>query len=586
MNHSTTPSFGAIATGLLMAVVLAGCNPGTPDQNQQRQINVTGAAAPLSSSDYRALTPEQQYDVANKLLSSFYRGVPVDEFFDLSYGMSELRLRQPDFLATTRQALNRPLLPEVRASIRAEIGLLPDNTPVNQSNVLYEFTTNTNDNSTVLHRQVPLAQIIEYPISRDLYVEWMAYFLTNTIMFSPALEMESTDAKDAAFVYGFLRNSIRNGTSIQDTVRQYLGTQSRWRVSRSAENHALEAYELFLGLFETEEDSRRGGIACSEWRLTPESAQYQLVRSGEPNTQYQKVLDNYYILDCDDLHSLIVSHPLFIPRVTEVIVNYFLAEESAQVRSAFVASIAAAQPQTFEDIFSAILFSRHYLLHSERPLWFEENFFGTLHRLRWTVARNQGWIGRPVLRHLQEHQWSALFQRNMGSAAMEYKIGRTPSVPMDAMSFASQAKAMREQVFVNNRNGWQGGTYSSNTTGFRGLLLEAVPRTDDPTLWQTQRRPDVEALTAAEYLDYLFLTTLRRRATDAERHGLLSVMRTDDGTPGMDLIREIDGAVSVRPNNNYYYTEVAQIVFEYVARLPEFYYQRRTFAVAGTGGAQ
>lgn len=576
MNPQKNRSLGAVIAVLLLPWVVVGCNPGTPDQNQQRQITVIGAAAPLSSTEYRALTPEQQYDVANKLLGSFYRGVPVDEFFDLSHGMNELRVRDDDFLATTRRSLTRPLLPEVRAGIRAEIGLLPDNTPVNQAGTLYEFTTNTNDNTTVLHRQVPLAQILEYPISRDLYVEWMAYFLSNTIMFSPALEMESTDAKDAAFVYGFLRNSIRNEVSIQDTVRQYLGSQSRWRVSRSAENHALEAYELFLGLFDTEEDSRRGGVACSEWRLTPESAQYQLLRSGEPNQQYQKVLGRYYILNCDDLHNLIVSHPLFLPRVTEVIVNYFLAEESADVRSEFVASIVAAQPTTFEDIFTAILFSRHYLLVTERPLWFEENFFGTLNRLRWSVARNQGWVGRPVLRHLHEHTWSGLYQRNMGSAAMEYKIGRTPNVPMDAMSFSTQAKAMREQVFVNNRNGWHGGTFSGNSEGFRGLLLEHVARTDDSGLFNTQRRPEIEAMTAAEYVDYLFLTVLRRRATEAERDALISLMRTDDGTPGVDLIRLINGEVRVRPNNNFYYTEIAQIVFEYVARVPEFYYQRST----------
>ncbi|MFY0665538.1 MAG: hypothetical protein JXQ97_13010 [Natronospirillum sp.] len=345
----------------------------------------------MSSNDYRALTPEQQYDVANKLLGSFYRGVPVDEFFDIQSAgsMTTLVSRQPNFLADTRSALNLSLSPDTRLAIRQEIGLFIDDSPMGGSDVLFDFE-NRNASSTRINQQIPLAQIAEFPLSRDLYIEWMAYFLANTIMFSPALEMESTDSKDAAFVYTFLRNNIRTGATIQDTVRAFLGTQSRWRVSRSAENHALEAYELYLGLFDTEEDSRRGGVACGDWRLTSEQDQYQIMRTGEPNTQYQLILEKYYVLDCSDLYNVIVSHPLFIPRVTEVIVNYFLAEESADTRSAFVASIVEAQPQTFEDIFSAILFSRHYLLHSERPMWFEENFFGTLHRLRWSVARNQG----------------------------------------------------------------------------------------------------------------------------------------------------------------------------------------------------
>lgn len=577
MSHSNPSAFAAIVFCLGSVLWLSGCNPGTPDQSSSTTKSPQGSAAPLSAAEYRSLTPEQQYDVANKLLASFYRGVPVDEFFNLANGMDSLQVRDPHYLQTTRQALTHTLPAEERASLRAHIGLLPDDSAINDD-TLFEFTTNRNDNTTVLHRQIPLAQVLTFPVSRDMYVEWMAYFLANTIMFSPALEMESTDAKDAAFVYGFLRNSLRDGVSIQDTVRQYLGSQSRWRVSRSSENHALEAYELFLGLFETEEDSRRGGIACGDWRLTSESAQYQLMRSGEPNREYQKVLGNYYILNCNDLHNLIVTHPLFVPRVTEVIVNYFLAEESADVRSRFVASIVATRPQTFEDIFTAILFSRHYLLYSERPLWFEENFFGTLQRLRWSLARNQGWIGRPVLRHLQEHTWSALYLRNMGSAAMEYKIGRTPNVPMDAMSFSSQAKAMREQVFINNRNGWQGGTYASNSAGFRGLLFEPVERDDDSELFNSQRRPLIESMTAAEYVDYLFLSALRRRASAEEREALIALMRTDDGTPGIDLIRSIDDVVRVRPNSDYYYSEVAQYVFEYIARLPEFYYQRRTTA--------
>ena len=41
-------------------------------------------------------------------------------------------------------------------------------------------------------------------------------------------------------------------------------------MSSSPENHALEAYELYLGLFETEEDSLRGGIACKDLYLTPD----------------------------------------------------------------------------------------------------------------------------------------------------------------------------------------------------------------------------------------------------------------------------------------------------------------------------
>lgn len=557
---------------VLSAVGIVACNPGTPRDRDATTYEAEGAASHLSNSTFRSLPPEQQYQVANRLLTTVYRGVAVDEFFDLSDGLYPLQPSNRNFLRDTRAALTTPMSSAERAAARARIGLNSDDTPTNDEDALFEFTNSSNDNTTPLYRQIPLAQISEFPLSRDLYVEWMTYFLANTIMFSPALEMESTDAKDAAFVYNFLRQRIKNDESVRDIVRAYLGTQSRWRVSRSAENHALEAYELFLGLFDTEEDSRRGGVACQDWRLTSESAQYQLVRSGEQNEEYLRILDNYYIRTCDDLYNVIVSHPLFMPRVTEVIANYLLADLPVEERMKVVEGVLKGGPTTFEDIFTALLFSEAYLLQTERPLWFEENLFGVLHRMHWSVERNQGQIGRRITREIQEYGWSDLNQRNMGSSAMEYKIGRTPDVPMDALSFASHSKAMRERVLVGNRQGWEGGTWSSNERGYRGLFLEAVPHPEEADVLQTAVREDVANLNAEDFIDYLFLTTLLRPATGTERDALMDML----GPEGRNQIY-FDQALEehrVR-SSRWNYSDVTYVVMEYVSRLPEFYYLAR-----------
>ncbi|WP_108126442.1 hypothetical protein [Saccharospirillum mangrovi] len=568
--RQTMRSRTAVASGLLLSAwLLTACNPGTPSDKAKDDLQTRGAAIALSDADYRALPAIEQYRVSNRLLMTLYRGVPMDEFFNLSNGLYPLRVKSTNYLGQVRTALKQDLTPTQRAAARARIGLNPDDSSTGSDDALYQFTTNTNDNSTVRHQQIPLAHINEFPLSRDLYVEWMAYFLTNTILFSPALEMESTDAKDAAFAYTFLRNRIRDGETVRGIVRAYLSTQSRWRVSRSAENHALEAYELYLGLFDTEEDSRRGGIACRDWRLTSEAAGYQLVRSGEENQTYQKVLDNYYVRTCDDLYDVIVSHPLFIPRMTEVIANYLLSNLPVEDRLAVVEAVVEAQPQTFEDIFTTLLFSKAYLLDAERPLWFEENFFGTLHRLHWSIARNNGVLGERILRDIQEYNGSTLYQGDMGSAAMTYKIGRTPEVPMDALSFASHAKAMREGMMVNNQAAWRGGDWDGATKGFKGLYLEAVPRDDDPNLFETQVRSDIAPLNAADFIDYLFLSTLMRPATLAEQNALMDLLDQDD----RDRIRYDDDAGEYRVRDNaFYYNDVALVVMDYIARLPEFYY--------------
>lgn len=564
LRRSTRPLLTLAAASLLSA-----CDPGTPGDQADSRFRASGAASELSDGEFRALAPQQQYQVVNRLMTTLYRGVPVDEYFDLSNGLYPLTPLDSGLYSRLRGQLGSDLSAATRADARARIGLNRDDTQSDSEDALFEFDTDSNDNNTQIHQQIPLAQIAEFPLSRDLYVEWMAYFLTNTILFSPALEMESTDAKDAAFAYYFLRNRIRDDESVRSIVRGYLSTQSRWRVSRSPENHALEAYELYLGLFDTEEDSRRGGIACQDWRLTPDSADYQLVRSGEENTSYQKILDQYYVRTCDDLYDVVVSHPLFIPRITEVIANYLLAGMTAQERLAVVEAVVDSGPESFEDIFSALLFSEAYLLDAERPLWFEENAFGLLHRLRWSIERNQGSIGDRILRDMQEYSWSDLYQPDMGSAAMTYKIGRTPEVPMDALSFSSHAKALREGILVNNQAGWRGGEWNSNEDGYKGLYFDAYPNESNADQLVTRVRDDIAELNAADFIDYLFLSALMRPATSTETDALIDLLDQDD----RDRIRynEVSQQYEIR-DGTYFYNEVALVVMDYISRLPEFYY--------------
>ena len=74
---------------LLASLVLVGCSPG---QSGSRAggggFQVTGYARALTDDQYDDLTDEQQYQVLNKLLGTIYKGMPVDEFFDVSAGLN------------------------------------------------------------------------------------------------------------------------------------------------------------------------------------------------------------------------------------------------------------------------------------------------------------------------------------------------------------------------------------------------------------------------------------------------------------------------------------------------------------------
>jgi len=534
------------------SMLVLGCDPGLPEGSND--FAAGGSAVALSQSEFNSLPPEDQYMVANKLLGTMLRGVSAEDFFNLDAGVANLQPSSSAFLDDTRNALARNMSnAEVLAYDTIIDGLDAEGNP-DPANAKYEFDTRSDLESNRRSKQLPLARIKEYPISRDMFVHWMAYVLSNTIMFSPAEEMESTDYTDIQNMYRFLVTSIDEGTPIRQVIRSNLPSLARWRVSRSPENHALEAYELYLGLFETEEDSFRGGIACKDLYLTSDGDGYLIRRTDYPNTEPQLILETNYITTCDDLYDVIAGHPLLIPRVTEAIFNYFVevTGDNLDYRQQFINSIVASGPETFEDIFTAILFSREYLLNIERPKSFEENLMPLLDTLKWDPGYSTEGIGKRIFRNMTERD-SILRLSGMGWDTMTYKIGRIPSVPLDGLGFANYHKALREQLLRNDCS-YEGGCNNAGD----GLIFDA----DDVI------RPVVEQMSPEEYIDFLFLNAMQRKATPVEKTDLMALYGP---SPGLNHTQDIDGVTVVRSGRH---DDIAVITFDYISRLPEQYYFR------------
>ncbi|NNJ97699.1 MAG: hypothetical protein HKP12_11130 [Gammaproteobacteria bacterium] len=539
---------------IAVSVVVLGCDPGLPEG--QSEYAAGGVAASLSQAEFNTLSPEKQFMVANKLLATMYRGVSVEDYFNLEAGMSNLQPKSTNFLVETKNAIDTSMLPEQVSAIDTEIDGLDEEGNPNPDDAKYIFDTDTNTRNNERAKQLPMARIKEYPISRDMFVHWMAYVLINTIMFSPAEEMESTDYTDVQNMYRFLVTHLEKDTPIRQVIRSNLSTLARWRVSRSPENHALEAYELYLGLFETEEDSYRGGIACKDLYLTNEDDGYLIRRTDFPNTDPQLILQNSYVTTCDDLYEVIAGHPLLIPRVVEVIFNYFvdIRSDNLEYRQSIINAIANSNPETFEDIFKAILFSREYLLNVERPRSFEENLMPLLDTLKWHPAENAGQVDEQIFRRMTEFSNSQIYMDGMGWATMKYKIGRLPEVPLDGLSFANYHKSMRQELLMNRS--------FYDPSGDRGI--ENFLYDDNGDL-----KRHVEDMSLHEFIDFLFMNALQRRANDSEKADLIVVYETGD--TGDHLTTDNDDVVVV---NDGRHDEVAQITFDYISRLPEFYYFR------------
>lgn len=555
---------------LSVSCFIAACDPSQPsDSVSVDDFYPSGAAEPLKQATFDQLSPENQYLVANKVLSMMQKGIPVDEFFDISNGIDTLKIKQTRFIDDLRQALRTEMDSVDKSLINDQIyGVTETGLPDND---LAKYTFRRAEDEP---RLLPLAQIMEYPLSRDMFAVWIAHFLANTILFSPAYEMESTDEIDILRVHDFLETSVLNGKPVRQIVLDFLPNVSRWRVSRSAENHALEAYELYLGLFDTAEDSRKGGIACQEFYLTGNAAGYQLAKTAFENTQPQTILKDYVVTSCNDLYTVVANHPLLMLRVTEVIANYFLDGVSSEERLAVIESIVNSGAVTFEDIFKGLLFSKAFLLDTERPISYENNLFSMLDRLRADRLGGSFYDGNIF----NDVAGGSFFtdrtenMKRMGWASSEYKIGRPPIVPMDAMSFASYHKAMREHLF-SSTGAWDGGGARWNDQmayqNHIGLVFEGHDDDDaDTDINNTKIRDDIASMNFEQFLDYLFLTTLSRRALSDEVADLQQYILdnhnwiNDRDTPGIYFVDDNDQE------------NVAEAVFDYISRLPEFYYHK------------
>lgn len=79
----------------------------------------------------------------------------------------------------------------------------------------------------------------------------------------------------------------------------------------------------------------------------------------------------------------------------------------------------------------------------------------------------------------------------------------------------------------------------------------------------------IEDMSLDHYIDFLFMSALQRKASAEEKTDLIAVYETGDTGNHLDTN---NGGVSVVRDGRY--DEVAQITFDYISRLPEFYYFR------------
>jgi len=288
------PIVGHVVGPVIGLLALAGCEaPSNPQAQAPALGRAEGVAAPLSDERYDALPIDTQYRVANKLMATLYTGLPVDAFYSLEPG-SALRTRLDP--AMTLSSLRQTLLTELPIAERIALdeaitgerigGLSTAGTPDTDDPAEPLFRFDASERA----RQLPLARLSTYPWSRDRFAQWMAWHLANTILFSPAEEIDSADMTDVQNLFRRLEIGVRTGTPLRAMIATHQRSLQNWRRFRSPEDTTREMMEIYLGLFDNDEEVPLASQACRDLYLTDEADGYQLARTDYPNAESVEVL--------------------------------------------------------------------------------------------------------------------------------------------------------------------------------------------------------------------------------------------------------------------------------------------------------
>ncbi|MDH5516596.1 MAG: hypothetical protein OEY36_02095 [Gammaproteobacteria bacterium] len=531
---------------LTLLAVLFGCQPNNPADslpvNDLFQNSVSGTAAPLSSAEFNSLTPVQQYRVANKLLGTMFRGVSVNDFFDLSQGMDNLTLKDPDFLNTIAVKLITAL-PTVDDNLSPGQLSIDDykNTIGRLGSINSLFSIS--ELSRGAPQQVALAHTTQLPLSSDSFNNWIAYILANSILFSPAEEIDSTSALDTQAVYNRLVDQLTSGSSIASMILSHEQSPQNWRRFRSPEDNTREMIEIYLGVFVPEPDGSaendvvNASIACQHLYLTDGEDGlpiYQLVSNGNYNTNDVLVLQTY-ITSCDDFYSLVAQHPKAMPRMVATIVETLMLDRSGADRALMIESISNANPQTFQEIFSAVIFSKEYLLYTERAKSFEENFYNMSARLKYKLPANH-FVRTAACSQNNGCTNIQTFLGNMNWPSMTNKLGRLAGVPLDTLSFAHYHRGFRESMIIDTSD------YSAGLISNPDSVQPDLEAVNDSIIDSGL----VTSMNDTDYLKYLFLSMLER-------------------LPESDEVAQLTPLMAGQ-------SQSARIVLDYISRLPEQYY--------------
>ncbi|MDQ7047771.1 MAG: hypothetical protein Q9M39_09275 [Sulfurovum sp.] len=493
----------------------------------QDQLVEDYTLTPLSDSTFNALTQDQKEKIAEKLLGTL--------FYSFPYPILKEKIATGNFIENILISLG-----EERNDKTAIEDYIIDN------DYFRQVSYNEQEAVNILTRFFVMPELDHYYLQN-----WMAYILTQTIMFSPAYELESSQTPNISRVYNRLVRLLAEESGLRYMTYVHMISEDNWRRFRSPEDNGREMLEIFT-FDKNDLHVPIAAQALKNWKL--DSRSDTLVVGLNENREPLSLFDTT-IYNGDDFYRELAKSDVFIAGVTKRLVSFFFPNTLASEQVQITQSILQSNPETWKDILLQIVLSEEYLLHSQRVKSAEELFFSTTKKL--------------FFKHHTTtiHQFKDRLEE-MHQATMKYKLGKLHRVPLDTLSFANYHQYIREDLFLRQSNpdyidiytSWSRQGWSREYLANNNFILDS----------------NDEEASLLTMIQYIFHSMIHRDATLIELALFKDHMLVLDSNPKVlrytfDIFRTYADPVLELKRQEDNKRNIAIIVLDYLSRLTETY---------------
>jgi hypothetical protein len=496
----------------------------------------------MDDASFNELSKKQKYLVADKLLSSM--------FFAYPYAELESRVNSGTFISDVQEQLLLSLnsMSEVEERVH---------------------DANRYDQNEYKSDMMILSRFFEMPkLDKHFYNHWVSYILTQTILFSPAVELDTVASADVYGIYNRLYNLQESEVGMRYATFLHMQSLENWRRFRSPEDNGREMLEIYA-LDADDTHVPLTAQALQNWHLNRDKE--TLVVGLNKNVETLSLMDDMTFKTGVEFYASLANSKAFTKGVVTRIVNFMFTTTANSNKDEIIDTIVASNPETWSDILKQILFSQEYLLHTSRAKSIEESSFSLMKKLSY----NSYFYTFSTLRNNMS---------DMGQASMRYKLGKLTRVPIDDISFATYQKSLRDNIFR---------TWSRDTElSFNPRRVDETHNSDyymkDYKSWHRRGISSKKFMSAdnyevtdnvvetqTNYIQYLFNAVLNRDAHDDEIKMFLDHINGDRpqwfSTRLNYVHKDKDYQKYIRYEGRYY---MQYIVFEYILRLDELYFYK------------